>query len=146
MQYLINFLESKDITKSKVYDQLKCSLDEAKILQQMAQSYIAGSIEVVVSDVLINLYGEKDYLHIKALPSVRNLLDQGWITHGSFVNIKIGEVSNIELFNSTVALSSSFLKLLEEGTLEVELPEIKEYTDHLEYLKDQFLRIEFYVP
>jgi SpoVK/Ycf46/Vps4 family AAA+-type ATPase len=75
---------------------------------------------------------------------VRNLLDQGWITHGSFVNLKIGEVSNIELLNSTVALSSTFLKLLEEGTLEVELPQIGEYTDHLEYLKDQFLRIEFY--
>lgn len=144
MQYLINFLESKDISKSKIYNQLKCSLDEAKILQQMTQSYVTGNMEVVVSDVLISLYGEKDYLHLKALPSMKSLLDQGWITHGSFVNIKIAEVSNIELFNSTVALSSTFLRLLEEGTLEVELPEIKEYSDHLEYLKDQFLRIEFY--
>jgi SpoVK/Ycf46/Vps4 family AAA+-type ATPase len=144
LQYLINFLESKDISKSKIYNQLKCSLDEAKILQQMTQSYVTGNMEVVVSDVLISLYGEKDYLHLKALPSMKSLLDQGWITHGSFVNIKIAEVSNIELFNSTVALSSTFLRLLEEGTLEVELPEIKEYSDHLEYLKDQFLRIEFY--
>lgn len=144
MQYLINFLESKDISKSKIYNQLKCSLDEAKILQQMTQSYVTGNMEVVVSDVLITLYGEKDYLHLKALPAMKSLLDQGWITHGSFVNIKIAEVSNIELFNSSVALSSSFLRLLEEGTLEVELPEIKEYSDHLEYLKDQFLRIEFY--
>jgi SpoVK/Ycf46/Vps4 family AAA+-type ATPase len=144
LQYLIDFLESNRIEKSKIYDQLKCSMEEAKILKQMTQNYVQGSIEVVVSEVLISLFGEKDYLHVKALPFVRNLLDQGWITHGSFVNLKIGEVSNIELLNSTVALSSTFLKLLEEGTLEVELPQIGEYTDHLEYLKDQFLRIEFY--
>jgi SpoVK/Ycf46/Vps4 family AAA+-type ATPase len=144
LQYLIDFLESNRIEKSKIYDQLKCSIEEAKILKQMTQNYVQGSIEVVVSEVLISLFGEKDYLHVKALPFVRNLLDQGWITHGSFVNLKIGEVSNIELLNSTVALSSTFLKLLEEGTLEVELPQIGEYTDHLEYLKDQFLRIEFY--
>lgn len=144
LQYLIDFLESNRIEKSKIYEQLKCSMEEAKILKQMTQNYVQGSIEVVVSEVLISLFGEKDYLHVKALPFVRNLLDQGWITHGSFVNLKIGEVSNIELLNSTVALSSTFLKLLEEGTLEVELPQIGEYTDHLEYLKDQFLRIEFY--
>jgi len=46
--------------------------------------------------------------------------------------------------NSTITLSSAFLKLLEDGTLDVELPEISAYNDHLEYLKDQFLRIEFY--
>lgn len=144
MQYLIDFLEVKNIEQSKIFEHLKCSVEEASILQKITQNYINGSIEVISSDILLSLYEEKNYSHIKKLSLVRSLLDQGWITHGSFVNLKVGEVSNIELLNSTITLSSHFLKLLEEGSLEVDLPEITEYTDHLEYLKDQFLRIELY--
>ena len=67
-----------------------------------------------------------------------------WIVQSSFAQIKVGEVSNLELINATVMLSKSFEKLLEEGTLEVELPQSTPYTDHLEYLRDQFQRIEIY--
>lgn len=144
MRYLIDFLEAKDIQKSLIYEHLKCELDEVKILKKITESYINGSVEVIVSDVLVALFSDKNYLHVKNLHLVKNLLDQGWLTHGSFVNLKIGEISNIELLNAAVALSAPFLKLLEEGTLEVDLPDITEYTDHLEYLKDQFLRIELY--
>ncbi len=144
MRYLIDFLEIKDIQKTQIFEHLKCELEEAKMLKKMTESYINGSVEVVVSELLVSIFGDKNFSHVKHLPLVKSLLDQGWITHGSFVNLKIGEVSNIELFNSTIALSSTFLKLLEEGTLEVDLPDITEYTDHLEYLKDQFLRIDLY--
>jgi len=144
LRYLIDFLEIKDIQKTQIFEHLKCELEEAKMLKKMTESYINGSVEVVVSELLVSIFGDKNFSHVKHLPLVKSLLDQGWITHGSFVNLKIGEVSNIELFNSTIALSSTFLKLLEEGTLEVDLPDITEYTDHLEYLKDQFLRIDLY--
>jgi len=53
-------------------------------------------------------------------------------------------VSHLELLNSNIALSSSFLKILEEGNNELVLPEITPYLDHLEYLKDQFSRIDLY--
>jgi len=43
-----------------------------------------------------------------------------------------------------VGLTPSFLRLLQEGTLESDLPDVKPYADHLEYLQDQFFRIELY--
>ncbi|WP_458700694.1 ATP-binding protein [Sulfurospirillum sp. 1307] len=144
MHYLIDFLESSNIKDSKIFEHLKCTEIEAKILQEITKSYIKGSVEVVVLDTLISIFGDKNYAHIKELHHIKNLLEQGWITHGAFVNLKLSEVSNLELLNSSISLSNAFLKLLEDGSLDIELPEITPYNDHLEYLKDQFLRIEMY--
>lgn len=144
MHYLIDFLEASIVKKSTIFEHLKCEEEEAKILQNMTKQYISGNAEVVVSEVLIAIFGDKKYEHLSKLVLVKNLLDQGWISHGSFVNLKTTETANIELLNSTITLSSAFLKLLEDGTLDMELPEITSYNDHLEYLKDQFLRIEIY--
>ena len=144
LQYLIDFLESKDIKNSKIFEYLKCSDSEAKILQKMAQNYINGVVEVVVLDILTSIFGEKKYANISKLSLIKNLLDQGWITHGAFVNLKVTEISNLELLNSSISLSNSFLKLLEDGSLDIELPEITPYNDHLEYLKDQFLHLLHY--
>ena len=63
----------------------------------------------------------------------------GWIVQSSFGQVKTHESSRLELLNSSVAPSISLLKLLEDGAMEeTPLPEIKPYTDHLEYLQDQF--------
>ena len=144
MQYLIDFLENKDITKSKIFPHLKCSKDEALILRYLTKEYLEGSMDIVVLDILNSLFQKSDYEYLKFLPLVKNLMEQGWIIQGNFLHVNISEVSNLELLNSSVSLSSSFLKILEEGTLELKLPEITAYNDHLEYLKDQFSRIELY--
>ncbi len=44
--------------------------------------------------------------------------------------------------NIAISPSISLLRLLEDGSMEVALPEIKPYVDHLEYLQDQFDIIE----
>lgn len=144
MQYLVDFLESKTVQTSKIYEHLKCSIDEAKFLQMMTKEYVLGSVEMGVADGLIKLFGDKNYAHLQQLSLVKDLIEQGWIIQNSFLTSKIMDVSNLELLNSTVTLSSAFLKLLEEGTLEVVLPDVTPYVDHLEYLKDQFFRIELY--
>lgn len=144
MRYLIDFLESQDIQNSAIYEHLKCSVQEAELLQAMTKEYVIGSVDIAVSDILIKLFGESNYEHLKHLSLVKELIEQGWIVQNSFLSSKIVDVSNLELLNSTVALSSAFLKLLEEGTLEVILPDVTPYDDHLEYLKDQFFRIELY--
>jgi len=141
---LIDFLEQDDVTKTEIFEQLKCSKEEVKILRYLTKRHVKGSEENSVYLALTELYGEEDYNYIEKLPLVKNLLDMGWIAQSSFAQIKIGEVSNIELINLSVALSPSFEKLLEVGTLEVVLPDATAYNDHLEYLKDQFLRIELY--
>ena len=144
MEYLIDFLESKDIEKTKIFTQLKCEVEDAKILQLMARRYIGGQDDVVVVEMLQELYGVEKYSYINHLGRVKGLLELGWLLHHSFTPLKISELSNLELLNTAVALTPSFLKLLEEGSLEMTLPDIKPYADHLEYLQDQFFRIELY--
>lgn len=144
MHYLIDFLESKTVQTSKIYEHLKCSIDEARFLQMMTKEYVLGSVDIGVGEILIKLFGDKKYAHLKHLPVVKELIEQGWIVQNNFLSSKIVDISNLELLNSSVTLSSAFLKLLEEGTLEVVLPDVTPYADHLEYLKDQFFRIELY--
>jgi SpoVK/Ycf46/Vps4 family AAA+-type ATPase len=110
----------------------------------MTKEYVVGNVDIAVSDILIKLFGDQNYAHLHHLPLVKELIEQGWVTQSSFLSSKIVDVSNLELLNSTITLSPAFLKLLEEGTLEVVLPDVTPYVDHLEYLKDQFFRIELY--
>jgi len=103
-----------------------------------------GQDDVMIFELLQSIYTDKKYESIKHLKEIKNLLELGWIHQQSFTPIKISEVTPLELLNSTVGLAPSFLKLLQEGTLEMDLPEVKAYLDHLEYLQDQFFRIELY--
>lgn len=146
MDHLIAFLDSKDITQTAIYTQLKCTEEEAVVLQYMSRELVSGNEDVSVAEMLITLFGIKEdsYAHLKKLHLVRNLLELGWLMQNTFVHLKISDIAKLELLNASVALSSAFLKLLEDGTLDVVLPDIEPYTDHLEYLKDQFFRIELY--
>ncbi len=143
MEYIINFMENKAITKTKIYNQLKCQKDEALILRYLTKEYVSGNSDASVIDVLSDIFTVEKYLHLKKLTLIKNLLDLGWIVQNS-VQIKLGDIAELELLNSSISLSSTFLKLIETGTLEFILPEIKPYTDHLEYFQDQFFRIELY--
>ncbi len=143
LEFLDDFLKS-EVKKSKIFPHLKCSVEEAKILKYMTKKYLTSDEEVNVFELLVELYGEKDYEYIKRLPLIKNLLDLGWIIYGSFSNFQTNENTNLELLHANITLSISFLKLLEDGNLEFALPDIKPYSDHLEYLKDQFARIELY--
>ncbi|MBL0687372.1 MAG: AAA family ATPase [Sulfurospirillum sp.] len=144
MHYLVDFLDSKHVEKSIIFEHLKSTIEEANLLKEITKQYIDGNAEILVLDTLVTLFGDKKYNHIKQLYLVKNLLDQGWITLGAFINFKTAETSTLKLLNTTVTLSSGFLKLIEDGSLDMELPEITPYKDHLEYLKDQFLRIGIY--
>ena len=144
METLIDFLETKNIENSLVYPQLKCRKSEALILQALAKKYMQGEDDVMILDILQELYGEKKYQIVDHLKEVKILLELGWLLQQSFTPIKISDVTPLELLNSAVGLSPSMLKLLQEGTLESDLPDVKPYSDHLEYLQDQFFRIELY--
>ncbi|SFV52388.1 Cell division protein FtsH [hydrothermal vent metagenome] len=144
MKVLIDFLDQEDVTKAKIFPHLKCSKNEAKILQKVANKYINGREDVYVIDVLQELFGTKEYAYLKHLEDVKTLLELGWLHHQSFNPIKVADVTPLELLNAAVTPTASLLKLFYEGTFEVELPEIKPYSDHLEYLQDQFFRIELY--
>ncbi|MCX6072936.1 MAG: ATP-binding protein [Campylobacterales bacterium] len=144
MKYLIDFLDNKTIEKTHIFGQLKCTVDEAKILQLLTRKFLESQEDVPVSELLQEIYGAENYEYLSHFGEIKTLLELGWMTHHSFTPIKISELSSLELFNTPVALTSLFMKLLEEGSLEMTLPEIKPYADHLEYLQDQFFRIELY--
>ena len=144
MKTLVNFLESKKIEKSKVFTHLKCSHSEALILQYLAKKFVKGQDDVLVLGLLQDIYTDNEYEYLDHLSEVKSLLELGWLYQQSFTPIKISEVTPLELLNTAVGLSPSFLKLLQDATVDVDLPEIKPYADHLEYLQDQFYRIELY--
>ncbi|MFT7860240.1 MAG: ATP-binding protein [Sulfurimonas sp.] len=144
MKILTNFLNTEDVEKSSIFLHLKCSADEAKVLRYILKKYVEGQDDVLVYQLLQDLYPDDGYENLENLQWVKNLLELGWLHQQSFTPIKIADVTPLELLNGAVGLSSSFFKLLQDGSLDLDLPEIKPYADHLEYLQDQFFRIELY--
>jgi SpoVK/Ycf46/Vps4 family AAA+-type ATPase len=144
LKYVIDFLETKDISKTLIYEQLKCQKEEAEVLRYLVKEYVAGSETTLVSEILTSLYEQKKLEHLQKVTIVKDLLELGWIVQTNFLGLKIGEITDLELLNSPIMLSNSFLKLLDKGSLDLILPEITEYRDHLEYLQDQFFRVGMY--
>ena len=144
MKNLVDFLSKKDVQKTDVFIHLKCNKTEAEMLQFLAKQYMQGQDDVLVLELLQELYSVQNYAHLEYLSELKNLLELGWIHQQSFTPMKISEVTPLELLNTAVGLTPSFLRLLQEGSLESDLPDIKPYADHLEYLQDQFFRIELY--
>ena len=142
MKEVINFIKAQNVEKTNFFGQLKCSAEEAKILQYMSKEYVNGRDTLGVIDILGEFYDLKTYKHLEKLDLIKSLLEFGWLVQVSFDQVKLSEVSKLELINSSVSLSSAYLKMLENGSNDFVLPEIKNYSDHLEYLQDQFFRID----
>ncbi|WP_169976371.1 MULTISPECIES: ATP-binding protein [unclassified Campylobacter] len=147
MKYLLEFIGSnaKDSNLSAL---INCNENEAKILQFLSRAYIDGNAQSSVYDVLKAIFGEEKYKFLDHLTDIRSLIDNGWINQ-SFSIFKTAETkpnqSNLlTLLHTEISLSAAFLKILENGDVSIKMPEITAYEDHLEYLKDQFLRIELY--
>ncbi len=138
MKYLIEFIETKQVKKSAIYRHLKCTEEEARLVQYVCRRYVRGIEEVSVLEMLQEIFSKSTYLYLKKLPLVKNLIELGWLIQVSFGQVKAHDASQLELLNTSVTPSMSLLRLLEEGSLELSLPEVKPYTDHLEYLQDQF--------
>ncbi|MFT7824122.1 MAG: ATP-binding protein [Sulfurimonas sp.] len=138
MKYLIEFIETKEITKTSVFKHLKCTEEEALLMQYICQRYVKGVEEIPVIEILQDNFSTEEYKYLQKLKLVKNLLELEWIIQMNFGQIKVHDASTLELLSTSVTPSISLLRLLEEGSLEIYLPDIKPYTDHLEYLQDQF--------
>jgi len=138
LKHLIEFIEAKDVTKASIYKHLKCTKSEAQLVQYVCRRHVKGLEEVPVLEMLQENFSVENHAYLKKLELVKNLLDLGWIIQMSFGQVKAHETSKLELLATSVTPSISLLRLLEEGSLEIFLPEVKPYTDHLEYLQDQF--------
>ena len=141
MNSTISFVKSNDLKFHDIFLDLKCGIEEAKILQFLTKKYIIGITTQASIDILSEFYDIKKFEHLEKIDLLKNLLELGWIEQLNLKISKISQLSNLELINTEVKLSSSFLKLLELGKIDLVLPEIKPYSDHLEYLQDQFSKI-----
>ncbi len=142
MKHLIDFIEVNNVKKTLIYKDLKCSPQEAKVLQFVCRQFVKGIEESSVLDILQECFSSKGYEYLNHLYVIKRVIDLGWLVQISFGQIKMQDISKLEILNTAVAPSVSLLRLLEEGSMEVSLPEIKPYTDHLEYLQDKFDVIE----
>ena len=145
MKYLLDFTQKNPINKSFLFPYLRCNTKEAEILRYLCLELLKGNDEILCLDILNALFDPKDYEILEYLPYFKNLLELGWIAQNNFLRDMKSEIVLLELLNTTFMLSSSFLKLLEEGEVNPKLPQNTAYNNHLEYLKDQFLVIEILV-
>ncbi len=142
MELLIDFLESSTLSDSKIFPHLKCDEQEAQILQNLLKNYLDGENVCNVSLFLGKYYGEQECrAHFELLPKIYNLIEMGWITQLNSDYPSSMPMLMLELYNERISLSYNFLRLL-EGYVDENLPEISAYTSDLEYLKDQFKRID----
>ncbi|WP_104751405.1 ATP-binding protein [Helicobacter salomonis] len=140
MQYLIDFLEASDVKQARIFYALKCSVEEALILQYLAKEYLKGHVEVEVLPLLEALFQIHDYQALNYLEHVRNLLELEWISQEK--RIKRSEVLLLELMDSCITLSSAFFKLAQEGHSAHPFLDTTPYEDHLDYFNDWFLKID----
>ncbi len=133
----------KNPEKTAIYKILNTDKQEIKILQHMLKNYIEDNEDLKVKKIIKDVFNTRNLDALEYIEKFIHLLDEGWIIHSSF-GAKTNDLTLLELFNSSVSLSIAFLKLIEKGSLEFIIPEKKPYADHLEYLQDQFLRVEMY--
>ncbi len=142
MQEIIKFINTKELENTDIFKQLKCTKEESEILRFMLKEYTLGNDILLVLDVLGEFYDIKKHEHLEHLKVIKSLLELGWIVQSSFNHLKLTDIALLELLNSSITLSSTFLKLIEGGFVEFALPEVKQYADNLEYLQDQFFKID----
>ncbi|EPH6191596.1 AAA family ATPase [Campylobacter upsaliensis] len=147
MLELKEFLNEPKIEKTKLYQRLQCSKNEALILKELCKSYVCASASVSAFSLLVGLFGEKDYAYLDYLEDLKGLIKRGFVTSGSgfFKNIDSNKLSNskLVLLQSELSLSQYFLDFIDSKT-SFEVPKIKAYGAYLEYLRDEFLKVEFY--
>ncbi|EKY8778494.1 ATP-binding protein [Campylobacter upsaliensis] len=147
MLELKEFLNEPKIEKTKLYQRLQCSKNEALILKELCKSYVCASASVSAFSLLVGLFGEKDYAYLDYLKDLKGLIKRGFVASGSgfFKNIDSNKLSNskLVLLQSELSLSQYFLDFIDSKT-SFKVPKIKAYGAYLEYLRDEFLKVELY--
>lgn len=139
MKNYIDFVSSKDLSKNKFAQSLECGIDELQILQYMAKSLLENQISILTSTLIINVFNKEALEATKYLESIKTLINLEYLyVTNDIVN---SEILLLELLNSHVALTPSFLKLLEKSKTSFTIPKITPYKSDMDYLKDEFNKI-----
>ncbi|MCH5336653.1 MAG: ATP-binding protein [Campylobacter sp.] len=144
---LKEFLNTKEIEKTKIYKELKCSKNEALILKELCKNYVISISSINVFTLLSSVFHKEKYAYLDALDDLKKLIERGFIIQNLsfFKSIDSNKTQNskLSLLQSEVSLSEYFLEFLENKP-KLEFDKKEAYKDYLEYLRDEFVRVELY--
>lgn len=147
MEKLKYFLSLKNIEDTQIYKELKCAKNEALILRELCRNYVVSISSINAFTLLSTIFGNDKYLYLDALEDLKKLIERGFVNQNSsfFKSLENNKTQTLTLalLQSELSLSEYFLEFLEaKPRLNFEKQEA--YADYLEYLKDEFVRIQLY--
>ncbi|MFK0396770.1 ATP-binding protein [Campylobacter coli] len=147
MVRLKEFLCHKNIEESQIYKELKCSKNEALILRELCKNYVISISSINAFTLLTGIFGSEKYSYLDTLEDLKRLIERGFVNQNSgfFKNIESNKSQNLilSLLQSELSLSEYFLEFL-EAKPRLNLDKKEAYGEYLEYLKDEFMRVELY--
>ncbi|EAK1783635.1 ATP-binding protein [Campylobacter jejuni] len=137
----------KNIEDTQIYKELKCAKNEALILRELCRNYVVSISSINAFTLLSAIFGNDKYLYLDALEDLKKLIERGFVNQNSsfFKSLENNKTQTLTLalLQSELSLSEYFLEFLEaKPRLNFEKQEA--YADYLEYLKDEFARIQLY--
>ncbi|EAI6879398.1 ATP-binding protein, partial [Campylobacter jejuni] len=132
---------------TQIYKELKCAKNEALILRELCRNYVVSISSINAFTLLSTIFGNDKYLYLDALEDLKKLIERGFVNQNSsfFKSLENNKTQTLTLalLQSELSLSEYFLEFLEaKPRLNFEKQEA--YADYLEYLKDEFVRIQLY--
>ncbi|EOI9873813.1 AAA family ATPase, partial [Campylobacter jejuni] len=124
-----------------------CAKNEALILRELCRNYVVSISSINAFTLLSTIFGNDKYLYLDALEDLKKLIERGFVNQNSsfFKSLENNKIQTLTLalLQSELSLSEYFLEFLEaKPRLNFEKQEA--YADYLEYLKDEFARIQLY--
>ncbi|EJN2032013.1 ATP-binding protein, partial [Campylobacter jejuni] len=124
-----------------------CAKNEALILRELCRNYVVSISSINAFALLSTIFGNDKYLYLDALEDLKKLIERGFVNQNSsfFKSLENNKTQTLTLalLQSELSLSEYFLEFLEaKPRLNFEKQEA--YADYLEYLKDEFARIQLY--
>lgn len=147
MEKLKNFLSLKNIEDTQIYKELKCAKNEALILRELCKNYVVSISSINAFTLLSTIFENDKYLYLDALEDLKKLIERGFVNQNSsfFKSLENNKTQTLTLalLQSELSLSEYFLEFL-EAKPHLNFEKQEAYADYLEYLKDEFVRIQLY--
>lgn len=147
MEKLKNFLSLKNIEDTQIYKELKCAKNEALILRELCRNYVVSISSINAFTLLSTIFENDKYLYLDALEDLKKLIERGFVNQNSsfFKSLENNKTQTLTLalLQSELSLSEYFLEFL-EAKPHLNFEKQEAYADYLEYLKDEFVRIQLY--
>ncbi|EAL5658964.1 ATP-binding protein, partial [Campylobacter coli] len=115
--------------------------------RELCKNYVISISSINAFTLLTGIFGSEKYSYLDTLEDLKRLIERGFINQNSgfFKNIESNKSQNLilSLLQSELSLSEYFLEFL-EAKPRLNLDKKEAYGEYLEYLKDEFMRVELY--